>query len=165
MAEGPRRGSRSVKLRQDKDFIYEESLGNLLLGREDKVEASRTDRTPSHNSRRSADVETSELINLGKDNTVALSENWSNLYDNLVRNNNSNLLSSESTAGAISSLSLSRSQSPVRGTDAEGYCVNIGSDRHNSSTRLDFLDVEDQFLSVSTHGTYRHFRHGERHLW
>ena len=149
MAEGPRRGSRSVKLRQDKDFIYEESLGNLLLGREDKVEASRTDRTSSHNSRRSADVETSEIINLGNYNTVALSENWSNLYDNLVRNNNSNLLSSESTAGAISSLSLSRSQSPVRGTDAEGYFVNIGSDRHNSSTRLDFLDVEDQFLSVS----------------
>ena len=75
MAEGPRRGSRSVKLRQDKDFIYEESLGNLLLGREDKVEASRTDRTSSHNSRRSADVETSEIINLGNYNTVALSEN------------------------------------------------------------------------------------------
>ena len=128
---------------------------DLLLARGDKVKANRTDRTSRHNSRRSADVETSELIKtLGKDNTVAVSENWSNLYDNLVRNNNSNLLSSESAAGAISSLSLSRSQSPVR-TDAEAAAdfVYIGSSenyRHNSSTRLDFLEVEDRFLSVST---------------
>ena len=83
-----------------------------------------------------------------------MSENWSNLYVNLVRNNNSNLLSSESAAGAISSLSLNRSQSPVCGTNAEtaGEFVYIGSGehyRHNSSTRLDFLEVEERFLSAS----------------
>ena len=146
-----------MKLRQDKDFVYGVKSVDFLLEREDEVEANRSDRTSRHNSRRSADFESSKLIeNLGKDNTSVVSNNWSDLYDNLFQNNNSNLQSSEFVAGAISNLSLSQSQSQVQITDAGASTssdfVNIFTEqgyRHNSSTRLDFLEVEDCFLSAS----------------
>ena len=69
MENGPRRGTRIVKPRLDKDFVYEEIL-DLLQRRENKVEANATKETSSHNSRRSA----------GKKNSITGATNWSDLY-------------------------------------------------------------------------------------
>ena len=72
MEEGPRRGTRAVKPRFDKDFIYEERFESLL-GRENKDEANALTVTSRHNSRRS----------VGKENSITGATNWSDLYDKL----------------------------------------------------------------------------------
>ena len=155
MNVSPRRGRRKIKLRKDQDFVYEERSVDFLLEREDRVEANGSERTLSNNISGSADASVrSKLVdNCGKNNTVAVSTIWS---DNLVFTSISHQPYSKSE-GTSCSLSLSRSQSPVRSTDSgatAGFVNNIcGSDigyRHNSSTRQDFLDGEECFLSAST---------------
>ena len=72
MEEGPRRGTRIVKPRFDKDFVYEERFDSLI-GRENIDEANAITAASRHNSRKSA----------GKDNSIAGATNWSGLYDKL----------------------------------------------------------------------------------
>ena len=148
MNGGPRRGSRKVKLRKDKDFVYEEKSVEFLLEREDKVEANGSSRTSRHSSSESADIDiTSKLVdNAGKVSTFAVSSNWSDIKYTLVYDNSSQHPSGRSVDN-ISSLSLRRSQSPVRDSDSEASGSVNNFTGYNSSTRQDFL--EDCFLSAS----------------
>ena len=139
MAHDQRRSSRAVKINKDPDFLYDSDSDFL----QNKKEISSSPK--------------SSIENFGKDNEL----NCTDLYDLPLLNrklakNNQCLLSG---SPVLSEGSGSQSQQQHPNADqllASGVgCVYSSSDsdseryRLNSSTRLDYLDFEDCYLSMS----------------
>ena len=150
MAEGPRKSSRTVKIKKDPDFIYD-TESNILLNRRETWHSS-TGVTEDTSSK------VSEEKN-GKHKAL----NWSDLYKLPVSNHNltdnNQLPSSESSVSSEGSGSLSQEHHPntAQLVESDQFVDDfsegmspVGRLRFNSSTRLDFLESEDCFLSMSS---------------
>ena len=153
MAEGLRKSSRPVRIRKNPDFVYDSDSVNFLLHR---VENS----GEIVHHRQSAESVNSEVFNSASDNkgysAITTAVSWVNLF-----NKPTSVKSvSKSELGDISDLGekclgASQSHSEFDEFEYASENVNSGSDGGEgvrldySSTRLDFLDLEGSFLSVS----------------
>ena len=154
MADGQRKSSRSVKLRQDPDFYYEEESWKFLL----PIEASDKDlnKCSSSESVQSDDV----FSDHGDYVPLNVASVWSEL--NKLPLIFDTVSSRRSVCDSDLRLDLGASQSsgnpnaectvqPVEGEDFVNNPSRSSSVfRQNSCTRSDFLDLDDNFLSASS---------------
>ena len=154
MADGQRKSSRSVKLRQDPDFYYEEESWKFLLPRE----ASDKDL----NKCSSSESVLSDGVFSDHDDYVPLNvaSVWSEL--NKLPLIFDSVSSRSGVCDSVLRVGLGASQSsgipnaectvqPVEGEDFINKPSRSSSVfRQNSCTRSDFLDLDDNFLSASS---------------
>ena len=149
MAEGPRKSSRLVKTRREAGFIYDGSV-DFLQQQHSITSVSEED-----------SVFEGEDITNGKETPDSNdSVDWSDIYSvplSNICNNNIGLVFDDSPLSPElggSQSQLGRQNNQLIGE--KGFVVDIQSDdssavgRLNSSTRQDFLDSKEPFLSVSS---------------
>ena len=157
MAESLRRSSRPVKLRREAEFLYDEESVRAVFGSRSETWQHR----PSSDSTVHSDSGIREE-NKVENNLVDASEGWSVLHsvlnishssntrhievDNLVRHKGrrSQRQSQNSTADEIVLQCLVDAD-----VNSSGSSVNISGFRTNSSTRYSFLDLDQNYLTVS----------------
>ena len=150
MAEGYRRSSRPVKIKKEAGFVYDEDSVRILTQSDSQL----SDGGGSQESLKVLELRQDSNI-LGKDTPDSLELDWSDIYnvplnsfltEVEVYNNNS--------AEGSGSHSLFSQQDSDQLTS--GQCVDTSgrgdSGRRNSSTRFDYLDFTEPFLSVSPEG-------------
>ena len=146
MAEGLRKSSRSVKSRREPDFIYEDDIINILDIGEDQ-------HSNSGGLQEDSVFGCEDFIN-GKNTPDSI--DWSDIYSIPLADNikDNALLFNDSPLSPEGSSSQSQFRYLDNNQLIRQESVYIHSEprtavsRHNSSTRLDFLEIEP-FLSVS----------------
>ena len=149
MAEGPRRSSRPVKFREKPGFVYDSESVKFLVNRVGSSEEI------GHH-RQSSESDYPEVFKSDSENTgysaITTAVSWVNLF-----NKPSSVKSVSINDKSDKCRVASQSHSAYDEFEYASVNINSGSDggegrRQHSSTRLDFLDLEDNFLSVSTAG-------------
>ena len=128
-----------MKIKQEAGFIYEDSVRFLINSGN------------QHNSISGLQESSEEVFNYTNGKETPDSLEWSDIYNIPVSNNNTKFILDESDKSAGGS----RSQSPRRQLIQSDEFVDSEADswaeqRHNSSTRCDFLELKEPFLSVSS---------------
>ena len=147
MAEGLRKSSRSVKSRRETDFIYEDDIRDILDIGDDQ-------HSNSGGLQEDSVFGCEDFIN-GKNTPDSV--DWTDIYSIPIANNirDNTLLFNDSPLSPEGSSSQSHFRYLDNSQLFRQESVYIHSEpraavsRHNSSTRLDFLEVEEPFLSVS----------------
>ena len=167
MAEGHRRSSRLVKINQRSDYVYEESLFRSLSN-SDNSDTTGKNSIPSEDTWQTATATVvSESVNLelasNYEDSVSIASRsvWSELenlpsYQNTVIN--SSILQqsvntvSESPDRRLSQIQRQNTQvsSVSDSVQFSPSYVNIGTRQRNSSTRFDFLDLDNNYLSMAS---------------
>ena len=141
MAEAPRRSKRSVKPKQDSDYEYDEEVLDSLSGRQ-YLGASFENGSQI--------VSETATVNCVSENLVTECEE----LELLVFNYSENIERTVERVKVVSEVKYY--QSPVRYEQAANPRASVSEqninktsgERRNSSTRLDFLDIEGNFLSA-----------------
>lgn len=142
MADGLRRSTREIKLKKEAGFVYDDSLAPLL---------SRTESVGSA-------VELN-IVNNDDDNVIQALTTWSvieKLPTYINQDTNCDNYSSDSEVFSVSE-SVIQSQSRKHQNAEERVVVvdtsgpaDVDGRRLHSSTRWDFLDLKDNFLSAAS---------------
>ena len=165
MAEGPRKSTRLVKLNRKAGYLYDEESLTSLSQRNNKsnVPSDSWQRRPSDSDSVRTDSESDNVLN--SDNSVvrALS-GWSELeklpiYFNKYSYTTNTTISTTSSAVLTSaSCSQSQSQNAPSVYNSSVQCsppeVNTEVRRHKSSTRWDFLDLDNNYMSAASSSAF-----------